>query len=144
MFHKWRLLPWYKTTKGIALVLGIIILTVFLVGLQGLTPASTQATITGPITEIAPQVSGRVVEVPVQANVELLPNDVRQAVGSWLGQRGFSEAQIGALLGHAAATMTGRYVHFQADSLRAMVDALDGILDGRLFGHLETPPAVSH
>ncbi len=68
---------------------------------------------------------------------------VRHTVGSWLGQRGFSEAQIGALLGHAAATMTGRYVHFQADSLRAMVDALDGILDGHLYGHLETPPAVS-
>ena len=31
--------------------------------------------------------------------------------------------------------MTGRYVHFQADSLRAMVEALDGILDGNLYGH---------
>jgi multidrug resistance efflux pump len=76
VFYKWKLLPWNKTTKGIALVLGIIILTVFLVGLQGLTPASTQATITAPITEIAPQVTGRVIDVPVRPNIELLPNDV--------------------------------------------------------------------
>ena len=58
VFHKWKLLPWTKTTKGISLVLGIVILTVFLIGLQGLTPASTQAMITAPITEIAPAVSG--------------------------------------------------------------------------------------
>jgi hypothetical protein len=39
--------------------------------------------------------------------------------------------------------MTGRYVHFQADSLRAIVDALDSILDGHPFGHPEAWLAVS-
>ncbi len=57
--------------------------------------------------------------------------------------RGFSEAQIGALPGHAAPTTTGPYIHVRADLLPAIVDALDRILDGYLFGHLETPPAVS-
>ena len=40
-------------------------------------------------------------------------------------------------------TGTTLYVHFQADSLRAMVEAVDGILDGHLYGHLEAAPAVS-
>lgn len=76
VFHKWKLLPWNRTTQAIALVLGVVILTAFLVGLQGLTPKSAQATISGPITEIAPQVSGRVIDVPVRTNVELLPREV--------------------------------------------------------------------
>ncbi len=46
-----------------ATIVGVIILAGFLVGLQGLTPASVQGAITGRIVEIAPQVSGRVVTV---------------------------------------------------------------------------------
>lgn len=76
VFFKWKLLPWNKATKGVALILGVIILSIFLVGLQGLTPASQQAFISGPVTEIAPQVTGRVVNVPVEPNVELDPGEV--------------------------------------------------------------------
>ena len=76
VFHKWHLLPWNKVTKLISLVLGVIILSVFLVGLQGLTPQSTQAFITGPITEIAPQVRGRVVSVPASPNQAIDPGAV--------------------------------------------------------------------
>lgn len=76
VFFKWKLLPWNKATQGIALVLGVVILSVFLVGLQGLTPASVQAFITGPVTEIAPQVSGLVIDAPVEPNVELDPGEV--------------------------------------------------------------------
>lgn len=71
VFFKFKLLPWNKATQLIALILGVVILSGFLVGLQGLTPASTQAFITGPITEIAPQVGGEVAAVPVQPNTEL-------------------------------------------------------------------------
>jgi len=52
--------------------------------------------------------------------------------------------QIGALLGHAGASMTGRYVHFQVDDLRAMVSALDEFLAGDQFGDLNSSPSVSH
>lgn len=76
IFHKFKLLPWNAVSKTISLVLGVIILSGFLVGLQGVTPSSTQAVITGHVTEIAPQVSGRVVEVPVEPNVELDPGTV--------------------------------------------------------------------
>lgn len=76
IFHKYKLLPWNKVSKGISLLLGVIILSGFLVGLQGLTPASTQAVLSGYVTEIAPQVSGRVVEVPAEPNVEMDPGTV--------------------------------------------------------------------
>jgi len=76
LFFKLKILPWNKTSQMIVLVLGVILLTIFLVGLQGLTPASEQAFISGPVTEIAPQVSGRVVNVPVAANVRLDPGEV--------------------------------------------------------------------
>ena len=73
IFHKFKLLPWNAVSKAIVLILGVIILSGFLVGLQGLTPSSTQALISGYVTEIAPQVSGRVVEAPAEPNVELEP-----------------------------------------------------------------------
>lgn len=76
IFHKFKLLPWNKVSKAICLVIGVLILSAFLVGLQGLTPSSTQAIISGPVTEIAPQVSGRVIEVPAEPNVELDPGTV--------------------------------------------------------------------
>jgi len=68
---------------------------------------------------------------------------LRHTVGSWLGQKGFSEMQIGALLGHAGASMTGRYVHFQVEDLRAMVSMLDECLAGDQFGDLNSSPSVS-
>ena len=76
VFHKFKLLPWNTVSKLIALIVGVIILSGFLVGLQGLTPSSTQALISGYVTEIAPQVSGRVVEAPAEPNVELDPGTV--------------------------------------------------------------------
>ena len=76
VFFKWKLLPFNKITGGITIVLGVTILTLFLVGLQTLTPASVQGLITGNVTEVAPQVSGRVTEVPVGANEAVEPGTV--------------------------------------------------------------------
>jgi multidrug resistance efflux pump len=69
MFFRFKLLPWNKPSQGLTVLIGVIILTGFLVGLQGLTPSSVQSAITGRVVEIAPQVSGRVTNVPVEANV---------------------------------------------------------------------------
>jgi len=76
IFFKWKLLPFNKITGGLVVVLGVTILTLFLVGLQTLTPASVQGLITGTVTEIAPEVSGRVIEVPVEGNQAVEPGDV--------------------------------------------------------------------
>ena len=69
LFFKLKWLPWNGLTKGLTTLVGVVILTAFLVGLQGLTPSSTQAMVTGRILEIAPQVSGRINTVSVEPNV---------------------------------------------------------------------------
>ena len=63
-------------------------------------------------------------------------------MGSWLGQgtderQGFTETEIGWLLGHASGTMTAWYVHPHDDHLRAMVADLDCALgnDGNPDGN---------
>jgi multidrug resistance efflux pump len=69
LFFKFKLLPWNGLTKGLTALVGTIILTGFLVGLQGLTPSSSQGIITARIVEVAPQVSGRITSVSVLPNV---------------------------------------------------------------------------
>ena len=69
LFFKFKLLPWNGLTKGLTALVGTIILTAFLVGLQGLTPSSSQGIVTARIVEVAPQVSGRITSVSVAPNV---------------------------------------------------------------------------
>jgi multidrug resistance efflux pump len=76
LFFRFKLLPWNKLSQGLTVLIGVIILTGFLVGLQGLTPSSVQSAITGRIVEIAPQVEGRVANVPVEANVMVDEGDI--------------------------------------------------------------------
>lgn len=71
LFFKFKVLPWNKLTKGLTVLIGVIILSGFLVGLQGLTPSSTQGTVTGRIIEIAPEVSGRVISVTVEPDRQM-------------------------------------------------------------------------
>ena len=67
LFFKFKVLPWNKLSQWIVILAGTVILTGFLVGLQALTPSSSEAGITARIIDIAPQVSGRVSEVHVHA-----------------------------------------------------------------------------
>jgi len=76
LFFKLRWLPWNKLTRSLSAIVGVIILAAFLVGLQCLTPASAQAIVTGQIIEIAPEISGRVQEVPVEPYKAVESNDV--------------------------------------------------------------------
>lgn len=75
IFGKFKLLPLTTFWKLVIVVIGIIIVNIFAAGLGTLTPASEQAVVSGYITEIAPQVSGPVVSVPVRQNEDLLPGD---------------------------------------------------------------------
>ena len=69
VFFKFRWLPWNKPSQLGSLVIGITILSGFLVGLENLTPASTQAVIMGRVVDIAPQVGGVVAwNAPPQMN----------------------------------------------------------------------------
>ncbi len=76
IFFKWKLLPLNKITGGITVVAGVTILTLFMVALQARTPASARGMISAFITEIAPQVQGQVIEVPVEVNQAVEPNEI--------------------------------------------------------------------
>jgi multidrug resistance efflux pump len=75
VFGKFKLLPFNKFWSAVVMIIGIIIVNVFLSGLGALTPASQQAIITGPVTEIAPQVAGRVISVPLNPQEAVEPGD---------------------------------------------------------------------
>lgn len=76
LFFKFKILPWNKATQWICLIIGVVILSGFLVGLQGKTPASSEAFITGRVVEIAPQVSGRVTSVSAEPMQLMAEGDV--------------------------------------------------------------------
>ena len=76
LFFKFRLLPWNNISQIISLVVGIVIVTGFLVGLRNLAPASLQAATTTRIVEIAPQVSGRINSVLAQRDVTVAEGTV--------------------------------------------------------------------
>jgi multidrug resistance efflux pump len=63
-------------TQWVCIIVGTVILSGFLVGLQALTPSSSQAYITGQIVEIAPQVSGRITPVNIEPMQTLNEGDV--------------------------------------------------------------------
>ncbi len=98
LFFKLKVLPWNKVSQGLVVLLGTIILTGFLVGLQGLTPSSTQATITGRIVEIAPLVSGRVIDVPTEPNVPVREGDVLFEIDPFLYEARIDELQASLAL----------------------------------------------
>ena len=76
IFFKFKLLPFNKFTGSIIAVIGVTIFIVFFVALQVLTPASSRGMITAVITEIAPQVQGQVIEVPVEVNQEIEAEEI--------------------------------------------------------------------
>ena len=98
LFFKFKVLPWNKVSQGLVVLIGTIILTGFLIGLQGLTPSSVQATITGRIVEIAPQVSGRVVNVPVEPNAPLDMGDVLFTIDPVIYEARVQELEAGLAL----------------------------------------------
>ena len=75
IFGKFKLLPLTTFWKLVIVIIGLVIVNIFAAGLGTLTPSSQQAVISGYITEIAPQVSGPVVSVPVRPDEDLLPGD---------------------------------------------------------------------
>jgi len=71
LFFKFRVLPWNKWTQNTTLLIGIVVLSWFLILLRNTAPNSTQASITTRVVEIAPQVSGRIDKVFAERNVEV-------------------------------------------------------------------------
>lgn len=76
LFKKFRLIPTNAFTVSTAIMIGVAFLAVLAVMLMKYHPASSDARLYTFTTPIVPQVAGRVVEVPVAANVPLRQGDV--------------------------------------------------------------------
>jgi len=139
LFFKFKVLPWNKISQGLVTTIGIIILTAFLIGLQGLTPASVQAEITGRIVEIAPQVSGRVITVEAVPNVQVEEGDLLFSLDPELYEAQVVELEARLQLARLrlkqyqdlAASSAG--TQFQVEQSEAEVKQLEASLDAANF-----------
>ncbi len=75
LFFKLNLLPWSRTSKTIVSLVGLTIVLVVLALLNTRTPSGRFA-VMAPVVEVAPIVSGTVIEVPVAANTRVQEGDV--------------------------------------------------------------------
>ncbi len=71
------------------------------------------------------------------ALADITPHVLRHSFSSIANDLGFTEATIGALMGHSRSTVTGRYIH-TVDSLLVMAadtaaGYIHGLLDGKKF-----------
>jgi integrase len=68
------------------------------------------------------------------ALADITPHVLRHSFSSVANDLGFTEATIGALMGHSRGTVTGRYIH-TVDSLLVMAaDTIAGYIQGLLDG----------
>lgn len=71
------------------------------------------------------------------ALADLTPHVLRHSFSSVANDLGFTEATIGALMGHSSGTVTGRYIHAVDALLIMAADSvaghIQGLLDGKIF-----------
>ncbi|SAL51239.1 HlyD family secretion protein [Caballeronia telluris] len=76
IFGKFRWLPWNIVTGSITIVLPIIGLTVLILTLNIVAPASEDVRVIRYVVQIVPQVRGRVIDVPIAGNKPIKKGDV--------------------------------------------------------------------
>jgi multidrug resistance efflux pump len=139
LFFRFKILPWNKISRVLCLVVGVVILSGFLVGLQSLTPSSSQAAITGRVTEIAPGVSGRVTRVAVEPSVLLDRDTILFELNPTIFQARVDDLESRLAL---ARTRLGQYTElasvdagtvFQVEQTQAEVDQLSAQLESARF-----------
>ena len=139
VFFKFQWLPWNRSSQLGSLVVGITILSGFLVGLENLTPTSTQAVIMGRVVDIAPQVGGVVTSVPVEQNVpveegavlfEIDPTLFAARVKELEATLALTNLRLGQFQQMAAVDAASR---FQVEETEAQIEQLDARLRGARF-----------
>jgi hypothetical protein len=68
------------------------------------------------------------------ALADITPHVLRHSFSSIANDLGFTEATIGALMGHSRATVTGRYIHTVDTLLVMAADTISGYIMGLLAG----------
>jgi multidrug resistance efflux pump len=76
VFFKLKLLPWNRATQGTVVGIGIVALLTLVIAMNLYQPYSQDARVYRSVIQITPRVTGRVNEVPVQANTAVSKGDV--------------------------------------------------------------------
>src|ERR1044072_6209331 len=76
IFFKFKLLPWNIISQVIVITLPIIFLTALILFLNVVAPSSHDVRVANYYVQVIPQVTGRVTEVPVEANRPVKKGDV--------------------------------------------------------------------
>jgi multidrug resistance efflux pump len=76
IFIKLRLLPWNRGSQGAVVGIGIAAIFALLVSMNLFQPYSTDVRVYQPVVEIVPRVTGRVVELAVEANQNVKAGDL--------------------------------------------------------------------
>jgi multidrug resistance efflux pump len=75
VFSRFKLVRWGWLSGTISIFTGLFVLAIFLALFNYLTP-SGRLTVTGPVVEVTPNVTGQIVAIPVKPNVSVRANDV--------------------------------------------------------------------
>jgi multidrug resistance efflux pump len=76
IFFKLKLLPWNRGSQGAVAGLGIAGILTLLIAMNLCQPYSKDVRVYQRVVQIVPRVTGRVIEVPIQANVPITQGDV--------------------------------------------------------------------
>jgi len=76
IFFKFKLLPWNIVSQVIVITLPVIFLTALILLLNVVAPSSHDVRVVNYYVQVIPQVTGRVIEVPVEANRPVKKGDV--------------------------------------------------------------------
>ena len=68
VFSKFKLVRWGWLSGSVSIAVGVFILATFLALVDYLTP-SGRVTVTGPVVEVTPNVTGQIIAIPVKPNV---------------------------------------------------------------------------
>jgi multidrug resistance efflux pump len=139
LFFKFKWLPWNKASQWLVILIGTVILTGFLVGLQALTPSSTQAIITARMVDVAPQVSGRVERVEVKAFQPLEQGAVLFRIEPTLYQARLKDLEARLALARIREEQSAELVAadagsvYELQSYEAQVEQLEAQVDSARF-----------
>ena len=139
VFFRFKLLPRNKPFRLIALVLGVVILLGFLAGLENLTPTSIQATTATRVVDVAPQVGGQVIRVPVEQEEEVEEGAILFEIDPTLYAAQVKQLEAGLSLARLRLGQLGELTEveaaskFQLEQTEAEVEQLEAQLVAARF-----------
>ena len=144
VFFRFKLLPWNRLTQLCTLAVGLIMAVAFLIGIENLTPKSTQAVIVGRTVDIASVVSGPITRVNVVANEVVSEGSVLFEIDPTLFEAQVKDLEAGLALAQLRLGQFKRMARvdaasqFQIEQTGAEIEQLEARLEAARFNLANT------